>query len=225
LTEWRPGPIPHTVFDQPCLDFVNSEFTDHKGGGTRYDRLQMVAWRRWFLDRWSFTAPSRPTPETMRRLEAFRSLMRQLLESRAHPAGSQVRRLNQLLAANPVVWRLNSVPVKKRGQMLAMQLQPVVDGWDAVIAGVVASYAELSVSGDLARVKRCGNPHCQFIFFDGSANRTRRWCDPALCGNLVKVRAFRARDRRQSNPVRRPGATRSRAAARTSEGARSPLQA
>lgn len=78
-----------------------------------------------------------------------------------------------------------------------MELRPVTAGWDAVLAGVVASFAELAVSGDIKRVKRCGNPSCSFLFFDASAAQSRRWCDPAICGNLVKVREFRARGRRR----------------------------
>jgi predicted RNA-binding Zn ribbon-like protein len=82
-----------------------------------------------------------------------------------------------------------------------MKPVPLEPGWNDVMAAVVASYAKLTVSGDLARVKRCGNPDCTFIYFDGSSNQTRRWCDPALCGNLVKVRAFRARDRARVGPT------------------------
>jgi predicted RNA-binding Zn ribbon-like protein len=195
LSAWRPGPIPHTVFHQPCLDFVNSEFTDHRGSGVRYDRLPMLGWRRWFLDRWTLNAPLHPTSADTKRLDRLRSLIRGLLESGAAPTDAQLRSLNQVLEANPSVWRLGRVASSDSDTTLSMKLLPLERGWTDVMAAVVASYAELTVSGDLRRVKRCGNPSCQFIFFDSSANQTRRWCDPALCGNLVKVRAFRARDK------------------------------
>jgi predicted RNA-binding Zn ribbon-like protein len=45
------------------------------------------------------------------------------------------------------------------------------------------------------RVKLCANPGCGFAFVDTSINATRRWCFMRYCGNRVKVRAFRGRQR------------------------------
>jgi predicted RNA-binding Zn ribbon-like protein len=30
------------------------------------------------------------------------------------------------------------------------------------------------------------------MFHDDSTNRSRRWCDQMICGNVVKVRRFRS---------------------------------
>jgi predicted RNA-binding Zn ribbon-like protein len=193
---WRPGPIPHTVFHQPCLDFANSVFTDHRGSGERFDRLEKPEWRAWFLRRWHFQAPVRVTPNEMRQLKQLRSLLRQVLERQAGVDGAAVNRFNEVLGASRYAWRIDFEPAGARRHRLSMQLVPERHGWPAVMANIVASFAELVVSGDLKRVKRCGNPNCSFLFFDESLNRSRRWCDPALCGNLVKVRAFRARAQR-----------------------------
>jgi predicted RNA-binding Zn ribbon-like protein len=190
---WRPGPIPHTVFHQPCLDFANSVFTDHRGSGERFDRLEKLEWRAWFLGRWQFQAPVRVAPNEMRRLKQLRSLLRQVLERQAGADDAAVNRFNEVLGASHYAWRLDLERSGARRHRLTMQLVPEQHGWPAIMANIVASFAELVVSGDLKRVKRCGNPNCSFLFFDESLNRSRRWCDPALCGNLVKVRAFRAR--------------------------------
>jgi predicted RNA-binding Zn ribbon-like protein len=45
------------------------------------------------------------------------------------------------------------------------------------------------------RLKLCANPGCGFAFVDTSTNATRRWCDMRYCGNRLKVRAFRGRQR------------------------------
>ena len=45
------------------------------------------------------------------------------------------------------------------------------------------------------RLKLCANPGCGFAFVDTSINATRRWCFMRYCGNRVKVRAFRGRQR------------------------------
>src|SRR5947207_15587452 len=48
----------------------------------------------------------------------------------------------------------------------------------------------------LARLRRCGNSTCYWLFLDETKNCSRRWCEMASCGNLMKVRRHRARQRR-----------------------------
>jgi predicted RNA-binding Zn ribbon-like protein len=45
------------------------------------------------------------------------------------------------------------------------------------------------------RLKLCANPSCGFAFVDTSTNATRRWCFMQYCGNRLKVRAFRIRQK------------------------------
>ena len=45
------------------------------------------------------------------------------------------------------------------------------------------------------RLKLCANPGCGFAFVDTSTNATRRWCFMQYCGNRLKVRAFRSRQK------------------------------
>jgi len=40
---------------------------------------------------------------------------------------------------------------------------------------------------DRSRLRRCAREGCVLLFFDTSKNRTRRWCDMAVCGNRVKA--------------------------------------
>lgn len=60
---------------------------------------------------------------------------------------------------------------------------------------VMRSAAELLTSGDLGRLRVCDNEECGWLFVDRSRNRSRRWCDMQDCGNVAKVRRFRARQR------------------------------
>lgn len=188
---WQPAALPHTVFEQPCLDFVNSKFNEIAEGREQYDRLELTEWRRWFLERWQLPASAEIPQTTLRRLKALRKDLRDALEKR-RVSPSVLRRFNAVLAATPQVWRLGQMPDAGRRAQPAVRLEPLRPGWDAVMTRIVLSYAELAGSGDIQRVKRCGNPNCSFLLFDDSVNRTRRWCDPASCGNLVRVRRFRA---------------------------------
>jgi predicted RNA-binding Zn ribbon-like protein len=45
-----------------------------------------------------------------------------------------------------------------------------------------------------ARIKTCPGNNCGWKFLDRSKNRSRRWCDMAVCGNLAKAKQYRARN-------------------------------
>ena len=60
---------------------------------------------------------------------------------------------------------------------------------------VAESAAELLTAPELARLRVCEADDCGWLFVDASRNRSRRWCDMSDCGNLAKVRRFRARRR------------------------------
>ncbi|MGH8993441.1 MAG: CGNR zinc finger domain-containing protein [Acidimicrobiia bacterium] len=47
----------------------------------------------------------------------------------------------------------------------------------------------------LDRLRLCSAIGCSRVFVDTSRNRSRRYCDPATCGNRTNVAAFRARQR------------------------------
>lgn len=52
----------------------------------------------------------------------------------------------------------------------------------------------LLTSEERGRVKECAADDCSWLFLDMSRNRSRRWCDMAVCGNRAKARRFRARE-------------------------------
>ena len=58
---------------------------------------------------------------------------------------------------------------------------------------VVRSAIDVFTSGEVARVRQCGDDACGWVFFDASRGGRRRWCDMGDCGNQAKVRRFRAR--------------------------------
>jgi len=63
---------------------------------------------------------------------------------------------------------------------------------------VVESAADSLIAGELARVRRCAGADCGRVFFDGTRNAARRWCDMASCGNRAKAARFRARHARDA---------------------------
>jgi predicted RNA-binding Zn ribbon-like protein len=61
------------------------------------------------------------------------------------------------------------------------------------------STADLLVSPQLRRLRVCANQPCDWLFLDFSRNGQRRWCQMETCGNLSKVRRYRAKHDRESS--------------------------
>jgi predicted RNA-binding Zn ribbon-like protein len=74
---------------------------------------------------------------------------------------------------------------------------------DRMLWSIAHSGAEYLTAGDLSRLRECGGEECGWLFEDTSKNRSRQWCHMQDCGNLEKVRRFRARQRHGSK-IKRP---------------------
>jgi predicted RNA-binding Zn ribbon-like protein len=61
---------------------------------------------------------------------------------------------------------------------------------ERILHPLVRSAADLLVSAERKRVKKCGDPACGWLFLDISRNRSRRWCDMRDCGNRAKASRF-----------------------------------
>ena len=72
---------------------------------------------------------------------------------------------------------------------------PVGDAFAGLMIPVAESAADSFVTGELARVRRCAGSRCGRVFYDGTKNRRRRWCEMSICGNRAKASRHRARRR------------------------------
>ena len=64
---------------------------------------------------------------------------------------------------------------------------------DAMLWPIARAAADLLASSDVALVRACSSPTCQWFFLDTSKNHHRRWCSMKQCGNRAKVRKFYAK--------------------------------
>lgn len=70
---------------------------------------------------------------------------------------------------------------------------------------VAQSAAELLTEAEPERIKECGSDNCNWLFYDVSKNRSRRWCEMKDCGNRAKQKRHRSRTSRaaaRSRPAR-----------------------
>jgi predicted RNA-binding Zn ribbon-like protein len=58
---------------------------------------------------------------------------------------------------------------------------------------VLTAVAEAMADGSWSRLKACRSDSCRWAFIDTARNRSRQWCDMAVCGNREKARRFRSR--------------------------------
>ncbi len=59
---------------------------------------------------------------------------------------------------------------------------------------VIAAARSLLRNPPARRIKTCPGETCGWKFLDRSKNRSRRWCDMTVCGNVAKARKYRARN-------------------------------
>lgn len=171
-------------------DFLNSDYHDWRGSGRDEDRLDRPDWLPDFLARWQLAALLPPSPSEMDDLKALRTLLHRLagdLTNGVAPTPDAVAQLNRYLAGGPVLRQLRADNT--------LQLLPATQDWPQVMAAIVAAFAQTLAEGEGARVRICDNPDCRWVFYDETRNRTKRFCDDKMCGNLMKVRRFRARQK------------------------------
>ena len=69
------------------------------------------------------------------------------------------------------------------------------EGKSSLLEPVASALATLLTQADLRRVRSCEAHDCTLVFEDTTKSGRRRWCSMAMCGNRMKVAAFRSRHR------------------------------
>ena len=114
--------------------------------------------------------------------EAFRSLL---------AANRDRRRDGAALAVLTDTARAAQLSVVFVGE--TPRLDPSAGGIDGLCGQLVSVAVTAMLDGSWERLKACRN--CRWAFFDESKNRSARWCSMSLCGNRLKTRAYRRRQR------------------------------
>ncbi|MEE8155078.1 MAG: ABATE domain-containing protein [Phycisphaerales bacterium] len=185
-----------TAMDEIWIELLNSDWHDYLGGGRAEDRLDDPQWVRTFLAAWDLPDRIVSAKATRLALGELRSVLRGFVDRAVAEESltqEELEALNVVLAAEPVVRRL-----ELSGSTYRLRLDPVRTSLRAVLAEIAKSFADMLIEGDLARIKLCENSDCRWVFYDRSRSRTRRWCEGASgCGNLLKVRRFRERQKKK----------------------------
>nr|WP_154893096.1 CGNR zinc finger domain-containing protein [Paenibacillus xylanexedens] len=183
--------------DRLWTDFVNSDYHDWRGGDRSEDRLGKAGWQQDFLNRWQLEAQVSASTEEESAMRIFRDKLQSLairLSAGTPLTEKDQAWLNDSMRCGGVIRQLIA-----EDQRLDVKLVPVHAHWFQVMAEVAADFAITLVEGDGKRIRCCDNPDCRWIFYDDTRSRTQKYCDDKMCGNLMKVRRFRAKRKLESN--------------------------
>ncbi|MBA2397899.1 MAG: CGNR zinc finger domain-containing protein [Bradyrhizobium sp.] len=176
-------------------DFANTldvrHFTHHGVLHPQGDELtQTRELAAWMAQRGLSLTGAKVTPAMLVAAIELRTLIRDYLQcdplerSRNKDA---VRALNKTLKFFPLV-----VTAANDGSMV---LRSAREDALAGLSPIVAELYDGSGNGTLDRLKMCASDECRRVFFDRSKPSTRRWCMSSLCGNRMKTRSYRDRQR------------------------------
>lgn len=210
----RPAALAKLVGGQLCLDFINTvggrnplpprRRTEPGGVTIRDDQLNeypdLVAWS-WHASLFNEATARKLLSEAAQHTKAAAAVVKRALALREaiyriclalteqqKPLADDLALLNQELdearcherlvpGTGNFVWQWT-----EDGAALERMLWPLAD-----------SAAEFLTTSDLSRLRECGGDDCGWLFVDTSRNGKRQWCVMEDCGNLAKVRRFRAR--------------------------------
>ena len=181
----------------PFLDFVNTEMVQE---GRPVDLLlevnKLVEW----FDQAGFRIEgvtklcnARPADELLNVAHSYRRALRSALQTittEGFVPSEILHKTNRYLARRNHWFEL----AKTKGFNLDEHW--TVEHPEDVCSPIAQSFAQFLSSADLSRVRKCKNPDCVRFFYDTSKSGTRAWCSLDICGNKLRVAAFRQREER-----------------------------
>jgi predicted RNA-binding Zn ribbon-like protein len=191
---------PHEVGSRLCLAAVNTVLW-RRGPAPREclrsygDLVTLVADAGWVQTPEDLRLESQRHPRlAQRELAAALGLRDQLLTvfstvaAATPPQAEALRAIEELSARGLARLRLADIGVGYRLHWPDVAL-------DLPVLQLAVSAVLLLASAERDRVKQCPGPTCGWLFLDSTRNRSRRWCDPAECGNRERVKAHYARQK------------------------------
>jgi predicted RNA-binding Zn ribbon-like protein len=181
--ETKPAPMPLLLVQS----FVNTWDGDHGSDML----LDPTAARDWMTTASLWNADRAPEPAELDLARRIRESIRAMLV--ANGGGPQ-----------PATGDLQAIQAAAQAARPTLQVGPggqvslragSADPLGAALATLLLAIRDAQRDGTWQRLKACGNPDCRWAFYDRSHSRAGAWCDMATCGNRIKNRKLRQRQR------------------------------
>jgi predicted RNA-binding Zn ribbon-like protein len=143
----------------------------------------------WMSQRGLLSSGAKVTPAMFEAALQLRTSVRSYLQC------DPVERRRNKDAVQSLNKAMSLFPLMVEARSDRMALRAARDDALAGLSLVVAELYDGSVRGTLDRLKMCAAEECRRVFFDRSKPATRRWCMSTLCGNRIKTRNYRERQR------------------------------
>jgi predicted RNA-binding Zn ribbon-like protein len=181
--ESKPAPMPLLLVQS----FVNTWDGDHGSDLL----LDPAAARDWLTDAGLWSSERAPDPTELHLARGVREGIRAMLAANAGGLPPEPGDLALLQSAAQAL--RPALRVGTGGQVI---LGPEPAGRsDAGLLTLLLTIRDAQHDGTWPRLKACGNPDCRWAFYDRSHSRVGAWCDMATCGNRIKNRKLRQRQR------------------------------
>ena len=217
MTQDKPQkPLFELIAGNLCLDFINT--LDNRPGGEPKELLKNYYDLARFGEDTGILTPEQlhhlfervrlmpdDTDDAMRRAHDLREALHEIFSALMHgqtPPQLAMEKLNANLHDAALHSRLVQPKALESETLqegrLVWRFDDLTSSFNAILWPIARAAADLLASNDVALVRTCSSPACQWFFLDTSKNHRRRWCDMKVCGNRAKVRKFYARKRERS---------------------------
>lgn len=169
-----------------CLDFVATV-------GERWRRsferlLAPEDLSRWMVESGLLQIPPQVSKGQLQTGRVLRESINRLARPGIEAGPGDREALNRWAARPPIAPQLTVA-----GELAWLASRPV----ETMFATIARDAVEL-LSGPLAgRIRECNAPDCALLFVDLSRPGRRRWCASEACGNRVRTKSYRERQKEQ----------------------------
>ncbi|OBV38609.1 CGNR zinc finger domain-containing protein [Janthinobacterium psychrotolerans] len=184
----HPEHAPHFIGNDLALDFINSAFG--MGDDSR-DCLDDDAGALAWLKAAGLLAPDfdAPVAGLATLAQSLRTAAERLIDLNKPREPTDFAVVNRILETGRAVRTL----AQGEGNNVVLLERRRDDSAASLLEPVATALVQLLAQGNLAQVRQCEAHDCTLRFLDVTKSGRRRWCSMAVCGNRMKVAAFRAR--------------------------------
>jgi len=181
--EAKPAPMPLLLVQS----FVNTWDGDHGSDLL----LDPAAARDWLTEAGLWSAERTPEPAELHLARGLREGIRAMLVANSggpRPTPADLQPLQDVARASRPALQVGP------GGQVSLGAGPAGQP-DAGLLPLLLVIRDAQRDGTWQRLKACGNPDCRWAFYDRSHSRAGAWCNMASCGNRIKNRRLRQRQR------------------------------
>jgi predicted RNA-binding Zn ribbon-like protein len=167
-----------------CLDFVATVGERWRRSFERLIEPEDLA--RWMVGTGMLREPPTVSAQQLAAARGLREAINRLARPGVEPRPGDREELNRCASRTPLAPQLTT-----GNECVWVAARSV----EATLATVARDAIELLSSPLAERVRECAAPDCALLFLDTSRPGRRQWCSSDACGNRIRTKAYRDRQK------------------------------